>query len=80
MITPTLQSALTQPFVPAIDLGSHEDVILAVYYVLLVLGGGVGIPLMIATMILAKTVSRRHPTLINFLLSWFAYAIANLLL
>lgn len=66
--------------VPAIDLGSSKDAILAGYYFLLVLGGCVGLPLTVATIILTKTANRRHPTLINLLILYFVYAIACLLL
>ena len=65
---------------PAIDLGSSKDAILAGYYFLLVLGGCIGLPLTVVTMILTKTASRRHPTFINLLLLYFVYAIACLLL
>ena len=67
-------------FTPAINLGPHEDAVLAVYYSLLILGGLIGLPLTIATMVFSKTANRRYPTLINLLLFYFIYAIACLIL
>lgn len=67
-------------FTPAIDLGPHEDTILAVYYSILVLGGCIGLPLILATALFARISHRRNPTLINLFLHYIAYAIACLLL
>jgi len=80
MTLPGRHDVLARSFVPAIDLGQHKDIILGVYYFLLALGGCVGLPLTVATMVFTKTVNRRHPTLLNFLLVWFAYAMASLIL
>lgn len=65
---------------PAIDLGSHQDAILAIYYLFLILGGCIGLPLTLATMAFAKTGNRRSPTLISLLLLYFVYAMACLIL
>ncbi|KAH8110669.1 hypothetical protein DFH11DRAFT_1514159 [Phellopilus nigrolimitatus] len=65
---------------PAIDLGPHKDTTLDVYFFILILGGHIGLPLALGTMVFTKTAGRRHPTLVNLLVSWFVYATANLLL
>lgn len=64
----------------AIDLGPHKEIVLGVYYSILVLGGHVGIPLIVSSMVFAKTINHRHPTLINMLVLWFIYTTASLLL
>lgn len=63
-----------------IDLGLHKETILGVYYTFLILGGDVGIPLAILTMFFAKTLTKRHPTLVNMLVMFVLYANANILL
>lgn len=68
------------PVEPAIELGSHKGAILDAYYTFLILGGQIGLPIVLLTMFLNGAGSRRHPTLINMLVSWMLYAIANLLL
>ncbi|KAI5119065.1 hypothetical protein M0805_001524 [Coniferiporia weirii] len=53
---------------------------LGIFSFLHIIGGHVGIPLALVTMILTKTVRQRHPTLINLLVAWIVYATANLIL
>ncbi|KAL5519511.1 hypothetical protein ACEPAH_1194 [Sanghuangporus vaninii] len=65
---------------PAIDLGSHKDAILNTFFAFHIIGGHVGLPIAFITMVILKTLARRHPTLISLLLSWIVYATANLLL
>lgn len=65
---------------PAIDLGPHKDAIMDVFFSFHIIGGHITLPLTLATMVILRTVARRHPTLINLLISWVVYATANLLL
>lgn len=66
--------------VPKIDLGTHKDATLDVYFIFLILGGHIGLPLSLATMYMTKDINRRHPTLINLLCTWILYATAGLIL
>ncbi|EJD03587.1 uncharacterized protein FOMMEDRAFT_139814 [Fomitiporia mediterranea MF3/22] len=77
-LSPTHPSVLSLK--PAIDLGPHKDAILDVFFAFLIIGGHVGLPLALTTMVILKTVAHRHPTLLNLLASWIVYATANLLL
>ncbi|EJD03176.1 uncharacterized protein FOMMEDRAFT_146834 [Fomitiporia mediterranea MF3/22] len=45
-----------------------------------VIGGHVCLPLLIATLVLTRAVTRRHPALVNLLVLWMAYATACLIL
>ena len=65
---------------PAINLGLHKGAILDVYFAILIAGGQIGLPITLLTMFFNGKGSRRHPTLINVLVSWMLYAIVNLLL
>lgn len=72
--------SITQPLKPAIDLGSHKDAIMDVFFSFHIIGGHVGLPLVLATMVAMNIIARRHPTLINLLVSLIVYSTANLLL
>ncbi|OCB87115.1 hypothetical protein A7U60_g5850 [Sanghuangporus baumii] len=65
---------------PAIDLGSHKDAMLNTFFAFHIIGSHVGLPMAFITMVILKTLARRHPTLISLLLSWIVYTTANLLL
>ncbi|KAL5533675.1 hypothetical protein ACEPAG_135 [Sanghuangporus baumii] len=71
---------LVRSLKPAIDLGPHKDGILNTFFAFHIIGGHVGLPMAFITMVVLKTLARRHPTLISLLLSWIVYATANLLL
>lgn len=77
---PSSSYVTVQSLKPAIDLGPHKDVIMDVFFSFHIIGGHVALPLTLVTMVILKTVARRHPTLINLLISWVVYATANLLL
>ena len=63
----------------AIDLGSHKDAYLDTFFAFYVMGGHVGLPLALLTMILTKTINQRQPTLINLLICWTIYSTSNLI-
>lgn len=68
------------PSAPAINIGPHKDVLLDVFFALFILGGQVGLPIVLLTMLLGRSDGRRRYTLFNFLVSWMLYAISMLLL
>lgn len=55
------------------------DAYLTIFFILLVLGGHVGIPLALITAAITKTASQRHPTMINLLVCWLVYTTSNLI-
>ena len=65
---------------PKIELGKSGQAVLRAYLSLLLIGGNVGLPLVLGTLVVSHTASRRYPTLINMLISWITYATAALLL
>lgn len=56
--------------IPSKRVGKYN----ALFVVLQVLGGQIGLPLFIATMLIAPNV-KKHLTLVNFFLSWIIYSI-----
>jgi len=68
------------PSAPAINLGPHKDAILDAFFAVFILGGQVGLPIVLLTLLFGGSDGRRRYTLFNFLVSWMLYAIANLLL
>lgn len=72
--------SIARPLKPAINLGVHKDAIMDAFFSFHIIGGHVGLPLVLATMVVVKTVAQRHPTLINLLVSLIVYSTANLLL
>ncbi len=53
---------------------------LVVYFVLLIIGGHVGLPAALATIFFAPKQTKRHPTFISVLISWFVFATSALFL
>ena len=68
------------PSAPVIDFGHNRGIILGFYFAFLIIGANVGLPLLIVTLLVTRTVNRRHPTLINFLVSWTVYGSTCLIL
>jgi hypothetical protein len=64
---------MTYEFSP--DLGHLRTA----YLVLHIIGGQVGLPIMVLTFLLCKNVSR-HPTLVNFCITWIVYSVSYCLL
>ncbi|KAL5523934.1 hypothetical protein ACEPAG_8107 [Sanghuangporus baumii] len=75
-----LSQYIVTSVIPVIDLGPNKDIILGFYFAFLIIGGNAGLPLLITTLLVTKTVNRRHPTLINFLISWTVYGSTCLIL
>ncbi|KLO13774.1 hypothetical protein SCHPADRAFT_346019 [Schizopora paradoxa] len=53
---------------------------LVLYFVLLILGGHIGLPAAFTTIFIAPKQSKRHPTYISVLLSWIVFATSALFL
>ena len=64
---------------PASGSAAYKKAIIPIYFVLQIFGGHVGVPIILATLILSKGM-RRHPLLINFLVTWVLYSTAFCLL
>lgn len=47
---------------------------------ILILGGNIGLPVVLITILLSSKVTPRTPTLVNFLVCWIVWSIAFLLL
>ena len=71
---------LVQPSKPLLDMGVHRTAILDVFFALNIVGGHVGLPLALGTMLATKTAGKRHPTLLNLLAFLIVFATAALLL
>ncbi|THH10551.1 hypothetical protein EW145_g1256 [Phellinidium pouzarii] len=80
MTGPSITHNFVRPSNTGIKLGLHKDAILGVYFFFLIFGGHFCLPLLLATIFFTKTTKRRHPTLINLLMSAFVYATACLIL
>ena len=65
---------------PRIDLGSRKLVILNAFYSLFIVGGQVGLPITLLTMLVTRTASERHVALLNLMLFCILYSVANLLM
>ncbi|OCB86828.1 hypothetical protein A7U60_g6001 [Sanghuangporus baumii] len=57
----------------------NKSVLISIYFFLQIFGGHVGVPAILLTLFLKKGI-RRHPLLINFLVTWVLYATAFCLL
>ena len=64
---------------PASGSAAYKEAIIPIYFVLQIFGGHVGVPIILATLVLSKGM-RRHPLLINFLVTWVLYSTAFCLL
>jgi len=58
---------------------TYKKAVLAIFFLLQILGGHVGVPIILGTFVVVKSI-RRHPLLINFLITWVLYATSFCLL
>lgn len=70
------------PLTPAIaDSSSRLNLehLTPLYLALQIIGGQIGLPIIITTILFSKRISR-HPTLINFCITWVIYSISYCIL
>ncbi len=60
-------------------LDPQFDHLIPVYLALQIAGGQVGLPIIIATLLISKKVAR-HPALINFFCTWVVYSVVYCIL
>ena len=51
----------------------------SVFFAIHLAGGHIGLPILVATFLLSKT-AKRHPTIINFCITWIIYSVIYCLL
>lgn len=65
---------------PRIDLGSRKLAFLNAFYSLFIVGGQVGLPISLLTMLLTGIATKRHIALMNLMVFCIIYSVANLLM